>query len=51
VKNGGPSRALIVVLIVQVVIATIFIVLVATNSIPLPSASLGANAPKLSLDG
>jgi Tfp pilus assembly protein PilX len=34
----GRGRVLIVVLIVQVVIATVFVVLVATNSLPVPGA-------------
>lgn len=38
----GRGRALIVVLLVQVLVATVFIVLVATDSLPIPGADHGA---------
>ncbi|MEI6447843.1 MAG: hypothetical protein WCO96_08200 [Actinomycetes bacterium] len=39
--NGG-GRVLIAVLVLQLVIAAVFIVLVATDSIPLPKSVVGA---------
>jgi hypothetical protein len=41
----GRGRALVVVLLVQVVVAAVFILLVATHSLPIPGAD---QAPKTS---
>ncbi|MEI6664181.1 MAG: hypothetical protein WCL20_07780 [Actinomycetes bacterium] len=49
-RRGGSNRTLIAVLIVQVLIATLFVVLVATDSIPLPSASATSISSKLLFD-
>ena len=40
-RGSGGGRGLLAVLVLQLVIAGVFIVLVATDSIPLPKGALG----------
>ena len=46
-RDSSGGRALIVVLVIQLVIAAVFIGLVATDSLPIPGATIAASVPAL----